>query len=218
MARGWCGALGAVALAFGACRVVSHPPRSVVAAMPVVPAASPAGHRARPAGALRALWCAAAPWRPRSSCKAARSACGARRPLGLVGLCRPWTDALRSGRGATPCESRGFVRLITEAIARPGAGVLPLARRLALTSTPCFAGRDSQCMPRLSTYVAVCIRLGADPARIGIAGRGPLADGSECPCAVRLGLGAGVPTPRRARSAVERPPTIGRTSNPGSIE
>ena len=92
-------------------------------------------------------------------------------------------------QAARHASSEGFVRLINETIAHPGSGVLPLARHLGVTSTPLLRWRDRECLPRLSTYLDVCIRLGADPADVGTAGRGPRADDSPLPWrrACRLG-------------------------------
>ena len=78
-------------------------------------------------------------------------------------------------------SAEGFVGLLNEAIARPGSGVLPLARHLGVTSTPLLRWRDRERLPSLSAYLDVCIRLGADPARVGTAGLGAPATGAPLP-------------------------------------
>ena len=78
-------------------------------------------------------------------------------------------------------SSVGFSRLIDTAVGRPGSGVLPLARRFGLTRTTLLRWRNRESPPRLGPFLTVCMRLGADPAHIGIAGDGPLADQSSCP-------------------------------------
>lgn len=109
--------------------------------------------------------------------------------------------------GARHVTSEGFVHLITESIARPGSGVLPLSRRLGVTSTPLLRWRDRECLPRLSTYLDVCIRLDADPADVGTAGHGPRADDSPLPWrrACRPGRSRSDPAcgPVRGRAATD---------------
>lgn len=109
--------------------------------------------------------------------------------------------------GVRHAGAEGFVRLINEAIARPGSGVLPLARHLGVTSTPLLRWRDRESLPSLPTYLDVCIRLGADPAAVGSAGHGSRVDDSPLPwrraCPPRWSPHGSASGPVRGRAAAD---------------